>query len=285
MDNNNQDLAKQYQDILDHYSRELSDQKEPAPPVAVSEPKPLLLPPITPPSTPTYSISTPPTPSVSSRPNNLFKHLFFISLLVFLGVFGTIAYTVFFSNKSQDLTSNQPTSVPESVINPTDVPSSAVCEVNDKQYQKGESFPAVDNCNTCTCGADLTITCTQKSCEVTPSVKLTPTKPSAIPTINKNLIPADAQSPAAGICSNVSSGTLVSVIIGEDNVPQPRCTEVATNQKLIFVNNSAKSITIVQITPKVIVKPGNSYQFTKTFGTFLAPGVHRIGGAEIWLQN
>jgi len=191
MDDKNQDLAKQYQDILDHYSRELSDQKEPTPSAPPAET--LLLPPVTPPPAPTYSISTAPV-ETTPQPSNLFKYLFFLSLLIFLGVFGTIAYTVFFSANSQDLASAEPTTAPNVETTPTTASIDAVCEVNDKKYNKGESFLAADKCNTCVCGADLTISCTEKACEATPSVKATSTTKTT-PTVAKKQLPKTQKLP------------------------------------------------------------------------------------------
>lgn len=203
MDNNNQnqqpdqtDLSSQYNDILEKYSQQLaannqSVNPEPQlapPPIAQSDPSPpeLSAPivespqveettadqslPLTPvpvmPSTPTYEpVFAPPSddilPPVASKPLNIFKILFFISLLVFLGVAGAIAYTLFFQPQqsvklSLDIT---PTQNPA----PT-VPSGPVCQLNDKTYAVGESFDATDGCNTCSCGDDLMIVCTEKAC-------------------------------------------------------------------------------------------------------------------------
>lgn len=40
----------------------------------------------------------------------------------------------------------------------------AVCTYGDAQYQQGESFPAKDGCNTCTCGKDGMVQCTEMAC-------------------------------------------------------------------------------------------------------------------------
>lgn len=204
----NTDLSKQYQDILNQYSKELQSAKtdtentpaEPAPiattpippaidplatatsvtspettPVAPlepalatpSEPTPVL------PTEPPVVTSLPPMPSslppiitglvpVSKLPKNIFKYFFFVSLLVFLGIFGMIIYTVI--NAAAN-----PTRIVVSDKTPTAEPTSSsdtgkFCETNDKKIPAGESFPAADGCNTCTCGEDLTISCTEKDC-------------------------------------------------------------------------------------------------------------------------
>jgi hypothetical protein len=191
----NTDLAKQYQDILDQYSKELAAKPSedsvisepeipstipltevpPPPPPVIPEPKPPI-----PPTPPSASPIIPPVskPTVSKpKGNNFFKFLFFFSLLIFLGVCGAILFTMISANQNGAKT---PSPTPTSQ-NPSPTVSPGVCRVNEQTYQVGQSFWAADGCNTCTCNADLTIACTQKACEATPSVKLTPTQ-SATPT-------------------------------------------------------------------------------------------------------
>lgn len=184
----NTDLAKQYQDILDQYSKELA--AKPVPVNSIPEPEipssipitevPLPPPPIVPEPTPLVSPppvlkSTPPpvsTPVVSHpKQSNFFKILFFISLLIFLGVFGAIIYTIYSANQN----GVKPTPTPVFQA-PTPTISTNVCQLNERSFQVGQSFWAADGCNTCTCNADLTIACTQKTCAATPSGSLTPTK-------------------------------------------------------------------------------------------------------------
>jgi hypothetical protein len=97
------------------------------------------------------------------------------------------------------------------------------------------------------------------------------------------LEPADSQSPVAGICSEITNDSVVSVIIGEDNVPQPRCTKITANQKLKIVNNSNTSYQINLKQFKNSILPGQSFEFPNSVGSFLSPGVHFIAG-DIWLQ-
>jgi hypothetical protein len=208
----NTDLAKQYQDILDQYSKELAD--KPTPETTIPEPEIPSAIPITevplppPPVTSPVQHLTPPSPSAASpitaptsqplvskpKGNNFFKFLFFISLLIFLGVCGAILFT-FISTKQNGV--NIPTPTPVSQV-PTPTISTEVCRLNDLTYQVGQSFWAADGCNTCTCTADLTITCTQKACSATPSGSLTPTKtatpsakltPTLKPTIKPTIVP------------------------------------------------------------------------------------------------
>lgn len=232
----NTDLNKQYQDILDRYSKEISP-VESAPPIApietqlpveqpiasplaietqppviaelpvVESTEPSIQPPIEstfphelppPLSTSTPDLSeplppqpnnpvesfTPPTPPVEAQLQEVppsgggfFKFLFFFSLLVFLGVFGTIAYTVFYKGQLPEFISGPAPTVTETQPSPTI--TSDFCDVNDKIVKKGETIPAADGCNTCTCGDDLTISCTAITCDATKSSSLSPTaKPS-----------------------------------------------------------------------------------------------------------
>ena len=43
-------------------------------------------------------------------------------------------------------------------------PSEDTCEVDGKTYQAGDSFPASDGCNSCTCGPNGLVACTEKAC-------------------------------------------------------------------------------------------------------------------------
>lgn len=153
------DLSRQYQEILNKYAKELvkSEAPEPPPPLPVdpivSDPPPVLIP--TPEVITGQSIT-------ASPPRNVFKYIFFLSLLVFMGVSSALVYTLFNSPATPP-----PTSLPspQPILEPGPTISSAVCELNDQRYLVGDSFPAADNCNTCICQPDLTISCTEKTCD------------------------------------------------------------------------------------------------------------------------
>jgi hypothetical protein len=114
----------------------------------------------------------------------------------------------------------------------------------------------------------------------------------------KALMPAVSQQPAAGICPASGPGSLVTVYVAPDT-PEPRCVGVRANQHLMIVNRTnasghpARTITITwpPYAPRRLI--GNeSTVFTRSFGSYLAPGVHQIGislykggGAEIWLKH
>jgi hypothetical protein len=40
-----------------------------------------------------------------------------------------------------------------------------VCSYDGTSYSEGESFPSLDGCNTCTCGADGSVPCTKRLCD------------------------------------------------------------------------------------------------------------------------
>lgn len=98
------------------------------------------------------------------------------------------------------------------------------------------------------------------------------------------LIPADSQTPAAGICAGPSNDEIVTVVFGMDNVAQPRCTKVTSNQKLKIVNNSSQTISGTIGSYTINISPNKTQTIDATFGSYLLPGIHSIAGAEIWLQ-
>lgn len=117
----------------------------------------------------------------------------------------------------------------------------------------------------------------------TPVVNSQTHKPTSIPTQN-SLKPADSQTPASGICAGPTSNVIVTVTFGLDNVSQPRCTKVTSNQKLKIINNSNQTISGKAGQYTINIQPNHSQNIDATFGLYLAPGVHKIAGAEIWLQ-
>lgn len=204
-DQNLNDVNKQYQDILNKYASDIKNVTpeaetppiEPAatmveapsapveaPPIVPEPsvldevpPTPVITPPPLPLSPPSFVVDGPLTPPETQpkKSGNIFKYLFYISFLVFLGVCGAIAYTLFF-NPPTPPSSNQ-------TATPTPTPSStATCQLNDKTYQVGESVPSADGCNSCSCSSDGTIACTTMACDTTPGVSPTPsTTSSAVP--------------------------------------------------------------------------------------------------------
>ena len=42
--------------------------------------------------------------------------------------------------------------------------SGGQCMYHGKSYKTGESFPSMDKCNTCSCGDDGSIICTEMAC-------------------------------------------------------------------------------------------------------------------------
>jgi hypothetical protein len=108
------------------------------------------------------------------------------------------------------------------------------------------------------------------------------------PTTN-TLVPADAKTPAAGVCATVT-GKVVTVTLNID-VPSPRCTIVNADQTLDLVNGTDRTINLNYATFKSPIYSHSGYSFPGNIGSFFAPGVHVIttslyggSGPEVWLQ-
>jgi len=145
---------QKYQQVLDEYS-------PPLPPT----PPPPVNPPPAPPKPPQQkfkkatSIQKPPPPK---KQFNLFKYLFYISVIVFLALVGLLV---------KDYLTLQQVST-NNLSSPTNIPTQtdSACSLNDIIYQIGDTVPSQDDCNTCTCLDDDTgphIICTQKDCSQT----------------------------------------------------------------------------------------------------------------------
>jgi hypothetical protein len=112
---------------------------------------------------------------------------------------------------------------------------------------------------------------------------------------SSDLIPADAQMPASGVCGPVV-GALV-VIAANPDTPSPRCVTVTGSQHLKVVNASNQfgqtgttiTVSFASFPPRQ-VPVGATTTFDQNFGSYLAPGVHDLhvtlysGSAEIWLR-
>lgn len=174
------DTNKQYQDILDQYRQALSKLPDntsppPVPPMPPTKPTDTPLPPPeippTPPTPPPALPPLPPTPPISASATtkdstSFFKILFILSFLLFLFVGVAVIYTIVLPQLKPNI-SNQNSPATTTSPAPTAIVNTPVCELNDQRYQIGESFTAADGCNTCTCLEDLTISCTEESCEAT----------------------------------------------------------------------------------------------------------------------
>lgn len=112
--------------------------------------------------------------------------------------------------------------------------------------------------------------------QILPTFKLTD--------VAQSLIPADSDSPAAGICAAVAGPSVTVTVGNEDNVASPRCVQIASGQMLNIVNNSLNPISLDLSNIKTTIQPGKNFEFPQAAGSFLAPGVHQIVGAEIWLK-
>ncbi|MDP4010237.1 MAG: hypothetical protein Q8P53_04630 [Candidatus Shapirobacteria bacterium] len=151
--NQNKDNYSEYKNLLDQYASN-TDTQEPtrAPPA----------PPF--PPTPNYPQKTPDS-------TNIFKYIFFASLIIFLAIYSFIAFTLIKKPSTTSTTTNATLPTSPATPSPTSIPTQ-VCALNDKNYEVGESFTAADGCNTCTCSEDLSISCTEKVCPTAkPTIK------------------------------------------------------------------------------------------------------------------
>jgi hypothetical protein len=98
-----------------------------------------------------------------------------------------------------------------------------------------------------------------------------------------------ADSPAAGICTEVSSEAVVSVEIFPD-IPSPRCLKVTAEQKLEVINRTDSTLQLSLGALEQSLSPSETYAMKLPFGEYLMTGVHVLGanpfsGPEIWLQE
>lgn len=158
---------------------------------------------ITSPDVPEAIISPPPqielplelSEPVPKKQNHFFKYLFFFSLIIFIIVL--VLVVISFINSQKPISNSR--EIPKNNISPTSLPVT-FCEINDQKHAVGTTFPANDSCNTCTCGQDLTINCTTKTCDITPTksatVSGTPTKSA---TISATKVPTKVLTPTISI--------------------------------------------------------------------------------------
>ena len=108
------------------------------------------------------------------------------------------------------------------------------------------------------------------------------------PDIVPKLATPVAQSPAAGICAEISEDIVI-VTINPD-IPDPRCSVIHPEQKLEVINHREETLEIKIGQLEATLAPGESHLFDLAFRDYLAPGVHRIEvqpccGAELVLGD
>ena len=96
--------------------------------------------------------------------------------------------------------------------------------------------------------------------------------------VESELKPADAQTPAAGICAGPDEGEFAQVALQRtpDNVPAPRCLFIRSDQKLQVTNFTDDTITVTLGRVQMTLKSGETHTDNQIFGSYLAPGVHGI---------
>ncbi|MBM3257576.1 MAG: hypothetical protein FJY98_04665 [Candidatus Liptonbacteria bacterium] len=106
----------------------------------------------------------------------------------------------------------------------------------------------------------------------------------------RKILPADRDVPTAGICAEPPASSTVRLTVRED-VPDPRCQKVHTDQQLQIENTLETPITLwfgENPDRTIIVLRNAEYLFPEPVGVYLAPGVHTLRGTprqgpEIWV--
>jgi hypothetical protein len=262
----NDQSQQQYQEILDQYADALNQSS--SPPVVES---PILTPPLptkapatadplTPPVPESVILPPPPEiipPTPSSSPSTFIKIIFYFSVLIFLAVVVAIANSF--------IKKQQPFSVPTPTPVPTETKPTAICELNEKTYQIGETFPSTDGCNTCACQSDQLIICTEKACEATPSAKPT-LSPKVTPTKSST---ANVPLPISNLFSAVNTYLKSKVIAVSEN-------QFYSSQGMI--NKQSWKLDISKVNKE---KGLVSEVFMKQFKMEIGPGGGDRGGASI----
>lgn len=113
-----------------------------------------------------------PPETENNKPSNFSKYLFYFSLIIFITVASAIGYN--FINSQQ-----VPVPTNDTVPATSSATETKFCELNDTKIAVGQTFPATDSCNVCSCNPDSTILCTENACDTDESVlgtSATPTK-------------------------------------------------------------------------------------------------------------
>jgi hypothetical protein len=216
------------------------------------------------------SFVSPPVPPAPSQ-SGLAKALFFISLIIFLGVAGSVAYTLYKGQDGNPLSIFNPTPEPTIITEaiPTSPPVATVCQLNDKQYALGESFAAADGCNTCTCQTDLTITCTEMDCAV-----VSPTQSATTSSVPKDW--KLYQNPNLKFSLNYPSSFKIA-----DNL-QKNLTDNFSTKNTLKLDDTKNGITIL-----LMVNPDGFGPFfpDKQFKLSLNNDIVTLGKPEIGTEN
>ncbi len=117
-----------------------------------------------------------------------------------------------------------------------------------------------------------------------------PTEETAVPATRLPL-PADSESPAAGVCMDPPAADEARVAVHFD-IPSPRCQKLYSHQILVVENATDERGTFWFGDGQEIVfsiEPRGEYLSEEPAGSYLAPGVHALRGApysgpELWVM-
>ena len=89
------------------------------------------------------------------------------------------------------------------------------------------------------------------------------------------IAPADASSPAAGICAEPASGAAYAIFFNTDTA-NPRCGHARPSQHLKIISRLSRSTTVTVGYRTFTVAGGETVQVPGQVGTFLAAGHHFV---------
>ena len=93
----------------------------------------------------------------------------------------------------------------------------------------------------------------------------------------------DSDSPASGICAEVQGSEVVEFTLTADGPAVPRCAKVTGSQRIKFTNATNAVIQVNFAHFNMSILPGSWALLDQRVDEYLAPGVHFVNGAEVWL--
>jgi hypothetical protein len=116
----------------------------------------------------------------------------------------------------------------------------------------------------------------------TPVVTVTPTSPTPAPPSSGLKLP-DSTTPTSGVCAEVQVGEVVEFTLTSDGPAIPRCAKVTGSQRIKLTNVTNAAIQINFSHFNMSIPAGSWALLDQRVNEYLAPGVHFLNGAEVWL--
>ncbi len=107
--------------------------------------------------------------------------------------------------------------------------------------------------------------------------------PIPVPTTSsRGLKPPDSDSPASGICAE-SQGEIVEFTLTSDGPAMPRCAKVIGAQRIKLINATGAVVQVNLAHFNMSIPVDSSVLLDQRVDEYLAPGVHWVNGAEVWV--